>query len=186
MFVTDAMIEEMQTRFGVPAEASFAYEVTEREFNRIRASQKHDRNHDVTLYIRKDDKIVVIAKPFYPEALYRAPSGGLQPGESFDDGIKREMAEETGIDIDVDRFILKTKVRFTWGGQSIEWRSFVFAADYVTGEFEWTDTDEIREVRLARWDEFDTFGEMMRQSEIGGLHYRADLHDRVKELLAGP
>ena len=184
MFVTDAMIEEMQGRFGVPAEESFEYEVTEREYDRIRASQKHERNHDVTLYIRKDDRFVVIAKPFYPEGLYRAPSGGLQPGESFDDGIEREMAEETGVDIALDRFILKTNVRFLHEGKTILWRSFVFTADYVSGEFEWTDTDEIREVRLARMEEFDRFDAMMRASDIGGLHYRADLHERVKELMA--
>ena len=183
MFVTDTMIEKMQARFGVPAEASFEYEVTEREYDRIRASQKHERNHDVTLYIRKDDRIVVIAKPFYPEGLYRAPSGGLQPGESFEDGIEREMAEETGVDIALDRFILETNVRFSHNGKTILWRSFVFTADYVRGDFQWTDHEEIRDVQLVRLEEFDKFGEMMRQSDIGGLHYRADLHERVKELM---
>jgi ADP-ribose pyrophosphatase YjhB (NUDIX family) len=183
MFVTEEMIQEMEERHGVPAESSFSYEVTEKEYNRIRSSQKHGRNHDVTLYIRKGGKYVVIAKPFYPPGLYRAPSGGLKPGESFDDGIEREMVEETGVQVELDRFILKTYVRFTFEDRTIDWRSFVFTAEYVSGEFEWTDTDEIREVELAELEHFDKFGAMMRETDIGGLHYRADLHEKVKSLL---
>ena len=56
--------------------------------------------------------------------------------------------------------------------------------DYVRGDFQWTDHEEIREVQLVRLEEFDKFGAMMRASDIGGLHYRADLHERVKELVA--
>ncbi|HUV31711.1 MAG TPA: NUDIX hydrolase [Acidobacteriota bacterium] len=175
----------MERLYGVPGRASFAFEVSRREFDRIRFSQRNGRNHDVTLYIRKGDRLAVNAKPFYPPGLYRAPSGGLEPGEDFHDGIRREVTEEVGCEIRLDRFVLRTAATFTHGDEHIDWRSFVFTADYVRGDFRFTDTREIAEVRLARWADFDTFGRIMRQSDVGGLHYRAALHEEVERLVCG-
>ncbi len=183
MYVTNDMIDEIVSKYGKPNEATFRYDVSEKEHDLIKSSQKHGRNHDVTLYIRKDDKIAVIAKPFYPNGLYRAPSGGIHPGETFMDGLNREVGEEVGIKIAVDKFILRIAVTFVHEERIIEWRSFIFTADYISGDFSYTDKEEISEVRLAGWDEFKTFSKIMRRSDIGGLHYRAALHDKVAELI---
>jgi ADP-ribose pyrophosphatase YjhB (NUDIX family) len=183
VFVTEDMIAEMIERYGSPHEREYRFEVTSREFKRIRSSQKHGRNHDVTLYVEKDGRLIVIAKPFYPQGIYRAPSGGLNPGESFEGGITREVAEEIGCEIKLERFLLRTRVDFNHNGDTIRWRSFVFLARYVRGDFNYSDHDEIREVKLVDWEDFDDFGRWMRQTEIGGLHYRAALHETVVELL---
>lgn len=191
MFVTEDMIARMAEKFGQPERADYRIEVTSEELKRIRSSQKQGRNHDVTLYIHKDGRIVVIAKPMYPSGMYRAPSGGLNPGESIVEGIDREVAEETGCRIELERFLLHTDVTFvstdaTGDGiaNSISWRSLVFQARYLSGDFQFTDHEEIAEVRLATLDEFDDFSRIMRGTAIGGLHYRAMLHDTVKELLS--
>lgn len=207
MFVTEDMISGMVSRFGHPHEVTFRFPVLQDEFDLIRNSQKHGRRHDVTIYLRYKNKYVVIAKPFYPPGQYRAPSGGLTPRESFDNGIAREMLEETGCVISVCKFLLRTRVFFelseeppTWtgsiedsivkpehfmnrSGNIIDWCSFVFLADYVSGDFEFTDKHEISEVRLTTLDKFETFSQIMRCSKTGGLHYRAALHDTVKPLL---
>ncbi|RKX24723.1 MAG: hypothetical protein DRP45_07590 [Candidatus Zixiibacteriota bacterium] len=183
MYVTDDMIAEMAVRYGTPALKKYSFDVDEKEVNRIGSSQKHGRNHDATLYVQKDDKIVVIAKHFYPPTLYRAPSGGLDPGESFHDGINREMREEIGCEIELDRFLLQTAVTFSYGDEEIFWRSFVFLAHYVRGDFQFTDKREIREVRLVDWEQFDDYGRIMRQSDVGGFHYRAALHEKVVSLV---
>src|SRR3972149_9222707 len=115
MSVTDDMIRKMEENYGRPRRASFVVDVSGEEFARIRRSQKNGRNHDVTLYIKKKDKLVVIAKPFYPPGLYRAPSGGLKPGEGVIEGLNREMLEEAGCEIRLDRFLLRTSVTFTHG-----------------------------------------------------------------------
>lgn len=184
MFVTDDMIEGMVARYGHPHERKYRFDVSAAEIDRIRSSQKHGRNHDVTLYVRKGDQLVVIAKHMYPPDLYRAPSGGLNPGEPFESGIAREIAEETGCEIELERFLLTTAVDFRHETDNLFWRSFLFLATYKTGDFNYTDHDEIREVRLVDWSEFDSFGRIMRTSEMGGLHYRAALHETVVELMA--
>ncbi|MEA1979913.1 MAG: NUDIX hydrolase [candidate division Zixibacteria bacterium] len=183
MFVTDKMISDIIAQYGQPKLKSFDIKITEKDYQVIRSSQKNDRNHDVTLYIFKDDKIIVIAKPFYPSGLFRAPSGGLNPGEGLIEGAKREALEETGCEIEFEKFLLQTEVNFHTTNQSIKWRSFVFRAKYLSGNFEFTDKREIREVRLVKLEEFEQFSKIMRKSQIGGLHYRASLHDVIKDLL---
>src|SRR3989304_8828757 len=96
MYVTDDMIRKMEENYGRPRRASFVVDVSGEEFARIRRSQKNGRNHDVTLYIKKKDKLVVIAKPFYPPGLYRAPSGGLEPGGGGFVGVNSAGMGEAG------------------------------------------------------------------------------------------
>ena len=62
MFVTDEAIKKLVEQFGTPQRAEFLLPVGLEEFEMIRSSQKHDRSHDVTLYIFKGDKVVVHAR----------------------------------------------------------------------------------------------------------------------------
>lgn len=185
MFIKKETIENLAKQFGKPKEVSFAYDVTEEEYDRIKSSQKNGREHDVTLYIIKDKKIVVIAKHFYPKGLFRAPSGGINPGEDFAAGAKREALEETGCEVEFDIFLLKTHVQFKQkdSDKVIDWYSYVFQAKYISGDFEFTDKKEIREVALVELGQFEKYSETMRALSVGGLHYRAALHDEVKKLL---
>lgn len=182
-YVTEEMIAGMAARYGEPYERSYHLDVTAKEVARIRSSQKDGRNHDVTLYVSKGNNLLVMAKHIYPPGLYRAPSGGLKPGESFEDGIAREIAEELGCRIALDRFLLRTAARFRHDSEWVDWRSFIFLAHYVEGDFNYTDHHEIREVASVPWSDFEKFGRMMRATDLGGLHYRALLHETVVELL---
>lgn len=186
MFISRETIGSLIDRYGQPERAEFRIPVDSREFDRIKSSQKDGRSHDVTLYIVKDGKIVVIAKHFYPPGMFRAPSGGINPGENFVEGARREAREETGCEIELEKFLLISNVSFELvprDGRSINWMSYVFRARYLGGGFDFSDKREIREVRLADPSEFDQFARIMRQQPIGGLHYRAALHDAVKKLL---
>ncbi len=188
MFITDSTIKSLKNQYGNPKFESFQFEISDREEKIIRGSQKNGRKHDVTLYIIKDDQIIVIAKHFYPPDLFRAPSGGVELGEDFIAGAKREALEETGCEIEIETFLLETSVKFNKkgdeiAGNEIAWSSYVFQAKYLSGDFQFTDHKEIREVRLVKIEEFESFSNIMRSSSIGGLHYRAALHDTVKPLL---
>jgi 8-oxo-dGTP pyrophosphatase MutT (NUDIX family) len=184
MYVTDAALKPLVERYGTPQTVRFTIPIDDEQFQRIKSSQKNGRCHDFTLYIIKDDRLIVIAKHFYPPGLYRAPSGGIRPGEDILAGIRREAYEETGCEIELQRFLLRAETTFTGAPGVIKWRSLVFQAGYVSGDFQFTDHREIREVRLVSLEEFETFSAIMRRSHNGGLHYRAALHDVVKGLLS--
>jgi len=183
MFVSDQTIESWAALYGVPRTWSHRQAVTPHDYAIISGSQKHGRRHDITLYIEGDGKIAVIAKPFYPPGLYRAPSGGLEPDESLESGAAREALEETGLRIQMCNYLLVATVIFECGGKpSIEWHTHVFSATTADRTLSPTDHHEIREARWAVPDEFATFGAIMRRSQRGGLMYRAALHDQVSQI----
>ncbi len=186
MFITPDVIERLKSEFGPPEYEDFHIAVSQKEIDFIRSTQKDGRRHDVTLYIVKDKQLVVIAKHFYPPGMFRAPSGGVNRGEDLVDGALREALEETGCRIELDRFLLVTNVLFEHNvdpPDELLWHSYVFQAHYISGDFQFTDKHEIREVRLARLEEFTSFAKIMRQMDIGGLRYRAALHERIAPLL---
>jgi 8-oxo-dGTP pyrophosphatase MutT (NUDIX family) len=188
MYITQEMVSNVEERFGVPDVIPFAYEMKPVEFEAVRRSQKNGRAHDVTLFIVADGRLVVIRKPMYPPGAYRAPSGGVAPGELFEAGALREAREETGLTVILDRYLLRARVRFTCGSLAIAWTTHVLAArpdpsgPAVTAETELIpeDTEEVAGVRLA------TVGELqgdiktaLLSARSTGLRYRADLTDQV-------
>jgi 8-oxo-dGTP pyrophosphatase MutT (NUDIX family) len=184
MYITADAISELERSYGAPVEVALAYEMTAREFEMVRGSQKHGRSHDVTLFILCDDQVVVISKPMYPLGAYRAPSGGIAPGESIEVGAIREAREETGLIIQLTSYVLRAKVRFTCDGQVIDWTTHVFSARPTGGVLAPIDTREIVEARLATVAELrGSIRDALLRSGSTGLRYRAELTDLVVEQL---
>lgn len=184
MFITAEIISEVEDKYGTPDEVTLAYEMTPREFDMVRRSQKHERAHDVTLFIRRAGYIVVIKKPMYPPRAYRAPSGGIHPGEPFEDGARREAYEETGLDVALERYVLRARVAFTCAERVINWTTHVFTASVVSGMLQPIDTHEISEARYATVEELrGSIRQALLDSGSTGLRYRAELGDLVLNAL---
>lgn len=180
MYVTAEIVREVEQRFGVAEEIRMAYEMTEREFDMVRRSQKNQRAHDVTMFILRADYVVVIKKPMYPPGAYRAPSGGINPEEPFEEGALREAYEETGLSVALERYLLRVQVDFTCAGKVIHWTSHVFTARILDGLLQPVDTHEIVEARFASFDELrGDIRKAMLDSGSTGLRYRAELNDLV-------
>lgn len=180
MYVSDEVILEIEKKYGEPEQVLLAYEMAASEFNMVRGSQKHGRAHDITLFIIENNQIVVIRKPMYPVGAYRAPSGGLAPGEPFEDGALREAYEETGLIVSLENYLLRVKVSFNHGGESILWTTHVLSAKAIGGSLEPVDTHEIIEARLANVSELrGSIRGALLASGSTGLRYRADLNDMV-------
>jgi len=183
MYFTARMIQEVANHYGYPPIIRLDAPISQQEFDFIRSTQSFGRCHDLTFYIFKNDKIIVNAKHHYPPGLFRAPSGGLKPGEDFHDGAYREIYEETGVKVELRRYILQVHVNFLWGKRVIPWRSHVFTARYISGRLRPVDIREIREVALADLSDFEKYKKIIGNLESGGLHYRARLHDEVVRFL---
>ncbi|MDE3258468.1 MAG: NUDIX domain-containing protein [Gemmatimonadota bacterium] len=55
------------------------------------------------------------------------PGGGLEPGESDEDALRREVAEETGATrFSVDRLVLTRRVEFTWDHRDYSQREYFY------------------------------------------------------------
>lgn len=212
MYVTAEMIRDIERRFGTPVEISRRYEMTAEQLAVVRLGTRHGRCHDVTLVIVEGRNAVVTKKPSYPDGAYRTPSGGIEPGEPFEAGAKREAKEETGLEIELERYLIRANVEFRRLGfhpdrsrpndQRLEgergrdgvptyetsdvilWTSHVLQARPIGGMLQPIDTREIVE---ARWATFDEIRGPIRQALLDsgspGLRYRAELDGLAVELL---
>jgi 8-oxo-dGTP pyrophosphatase MutT (NUDIX family) len=180
-------LEDIEKRFGIPLQLSMSVPMSSSEFQNLKDSMRDGRNSDVTLFIFNDNKIIVIAKPWYPQGLYRAPSGGLLPDEDLELCALREAYEETGAKIKLEKYILRIYVTFTSYEDKVNWTSHVFTAKYLSGDLKPIDTREIKEVNLLSLDELAALKEKLLTSDSGGLHYRAALTEAaIKEIKSSP
>ena len=120
----------------------------------------------------------------YPVGAYRAPSGGVEPGEPFEAGALREGCEETGLSIALEEYVIQAQVKFTHQTGVIDWTSHVFTARKIGGELQPIDTHEIVEARLVTVREImGDIRDALLASGSTGLRYRSDLNDIVMRRL---
>ena len=184
-YVTDEMIARMEERYGRPRRLSLVCEIMPPEKTMLQGSRKHGRNHDITLFIFRDRRYLefaAIAKHMFPPGAWRAPSGAAEPGEDLESGALREGKEETGLDIELDRFILHIDVRFTCGSQAEDWRSLVFTAFSDGADLCHIDEEEIRETRwLSPVELQGPVRGVLLETGMGLFAYRVALHDAAVE-----
>ncbi|MBN4056765.1 NUDIX hydrolase [bacterium AH-315-J21] len=184
MFVTKKLTTEAEVLYGVPVDKHITAPLTEDELDFIKKTQKRGREHDVTFLIfNSAGQIAVMNKHGYPEGLFRPPSGGLDPDESFTDGIKREAYEETGLEIELEKYILRVTVDFTSETRTLRWYTHVFICKALSATITPHDTQEIREAKWAEMSIFDEFRERVKNYKSGGIQYRRMLHEEILKLL---
>jgi ADP-ribose pyrophosphatase YjhB (NUDIX family) len=96
-----AEIERLVYRYGsprrirAPIDASFDDPI-----------RKDDRFGEVCMAIRRPNGTLLVSiKTFYPRGAYRLPTGGIHHGEQIGDALVREAHEETGLELEVIRFL---------------------------------------------------------------------------------
>jgi 8-oxo-dGTP pyrophosphatase MutT (NUDIX family) len=184
MYLSTAEIARMEGLYGTPVEERLCIEMAPREWKVLKRSQSNGRAHDVTLFVLRDGLLAAIAKHPYPPGIYRAPSGGVLPGETMEAGIAREMMEETGLEVRLKRYVLRVRVDFLHGGEMVRWTTHVFTGEALPGEMAPLDLEEIREARWVSLEELSgRIQSTLLASDSAGLRYRAWLHDRVMKLL---
>jgi 8-oxo-dGTP pyrophosphatase MutT (NUDIX family) len=186
--IDPAELESIINEYGSPQRLHFRADFAEFECELVRRSASKNRYHDITCFIPRDGGYVGIQKPGYAgSGIFRAPSGGANFGESLRKAAVREMYEETGLKIQLIRFILDLTLDVVCSEGVIPWRSLVFLVKATGGEMKPIDTHEIFDIRVVSREEM--LGEITRlmdESGWGGFKYRAFLtklfFERMDEL----
>jgi len=175
--VGDAVIASLRDRYGEPAALRWDGEITAEEW--AVATYNPARTHDVTLFILDPaQRLALIRKPHFAPQVWRPPGGGIKPGEDFVAGAVREALEETGLHVELRRYLVAADAVFHANGRELPWRTHVFLAETDDEQLAPNDPEEIAE---ARWGTLDELAGPLREALLGTARalwrYRVALHD---------
>ena len=185
MHLTEDILAPIRERYGEPAVLEWESEISEREYGT--ATYDPLRTHDVTLFIFNSNRLALIRKSMFPPGVWRPPSGGVKPGEDFVEAVQREAFEETGLRVELERYLVEAQARFVYRPPELDWRTHVFLARTVDENLEPRDTEEIAG---ARWGTLEELAGPLRERLLATGHafwrYRVALHDAALATLRRP
>ena len=133
--------------------------------------QRPDRFAEVCMVIRRrNGKVPLSIKTFYPRGAYRLPTGGIHHGERIIDALRRETEEETGLETVTERFLAWITYRPVSAPDAPPlFHTFAFLLEEVGGRFHTSDLEE----QIEEWIEV----------EPAAL---ADVADRLDRITSAP
>jgi 8-oxo-dGTP diphosphatase len=184
MHLDDAALAPLRKRFGDPRLLDWNGEISDAEW--ALATYNPTRTHDVTLFVLDDDeRLALIRKPHFADGVWRPPGGGIKPGEDVVAGAVREALEETGLHVELDRYLVATSAVFRNGDQELHWRTHVVSARAHDDTLAPADQTEIA---AARWGTLAELGGPLRERLLATgrafWRYRVALHDAALSALA--
>ena len=107
----------------------------------------------VGVIIIKDSKVVLLQrKNAHGEGTWCFPGGHLEPRESWEDCAKREVLEETGMNIKNIRFAGVTNDIFEEEGK--HYITIFMLSDWESGEAEITEPEKCTDIEWFDWNNF--------------------------------
>jgi len=184
MHVGDELLAPVRDLLGTPAVLPWAGEISDVEWEI--ATYNPLRTHDVTLFILDPARrIALIRKPHFAAGVWRPPGGGIKPGEDFVAGAVREALEETGLRVELRRYLVVSDATFRNAGRVLPWQTHVFLAETEDAELKPADTEEIAG---ARWGTLDELAGPLRERLLAEgrafWRYRIALHDAALAALS--
>jgi 8-oxo-dGTP pyrophosphatase MutT (NUDIX family) len=182
MHVDEAMLAPLRKVYGEPAILTWEGEISEAEHGL--ATYNPRRRHDVTIFITNGERLALIRKPHFDEGVWRPPGGGIKPGEDPVAAMEREALEETGLRIEVRRYLVLARALFLYRPADVPWRTHVFHATTRDTAIEARDLEEIE---AARWGTLEELAGPLRTRLLttgrAFWRYRVALHDAALEAL---
>ena len=143
--INEVEISELNADYGPGERRQVALEVSAQTFDdwlRKMVTKANRRGEVVLVIQRPDGQTLLHTKRFYPEGVYRLPTGGVHPDESVLSGAVREAREETGLTVTVDGFLGTVEYEFCHEGRWLFFVSYVLLLQANDHRPEVQDPDE--------------------------------------------
>lgn len=153
-------LRQLARRYGQPLIETIELAST----GRFDPLTKTDRYGEVCMVIRRPNgHLLTMTKTTYPPNVYRLPTGGINHVESVLDALLRETQEETGLQVNVERFL--AAAAYCIPGQDYpSFYTFAFLLDEVGGMLGVIDEDEqIEDFREIRSEDLLTVAQNLEQ-----------------------
>ncbi len=145
-----------------------------------------DRRGEVVFAIRQPNgRILLHTKRSYRQPIYRLPTGGIRPDEAVEAALYREVDEETGQEVVVERFLGILDCCFHYNGSQVRFPSYVFYLRSLTSQLESRDGEVLhfRTVSLPRLRWVAAGLRSLNGDRRSWGQWRALAHDLVYQLL---
>ncbi|MFA7282550.1 MAG: NAD(+) diphosphatase [Sterolibacterium sp.] len=126
----------------------------------------------VMALVRRERSLLLARSPHFPEGMFSALAGFVEPGESLEETLRREVREEVGVEIGNLRY---------FGSQSWPFPHslmIAFVADYLGGEI----VPQPGEIEAAEWFNIDSLPRLPHRISIA----RRLIDANVAEIAATP
>ncbi|GAC1454821.1 MAG: NUDIX hydrolase [Ktedonobacteraceae bacterium] len=153
---------------------------------------KIDRYGEVCMVVRRrNGRLITAIKTFYPKDAYRLLTGGINYGERVFDALLRETHEETGLEVNVHRFLVALAYHLNSDDKTSVFYTFALLLDEVGGTLGVLDENErVEAFREVSVEDLPKMANTLRyiqhepSREIGGNwsdwgRFRAAVHDAV-------
>lgn len=176
-------IEELARRYGAPLRRDVPL-ATSGLFDPL---GKPDRHGEVCMVIRRPSGTLITArKTFYPAHAYRLLTGGIRHGEPLYDALLRETEEETGLEVEISRFLAVVgydvqRPRRHKGAPASGrlFHTFAFLLEERGGTLACYDPDErLEDFREIAIDELPALAEQLDQL---GQQFDPEIHGRWRD-----
>jgi 8-oxo-dGTP pyrophosphatase MutT (NUDIX family) len=144
-----------------------------------------NRTEEIVLVLPRTNGLLLHSKRFYPSGIYRIPTGGVAEGEGILDAARREVREETGLELEPTRFLFHLRYPGRPGSPGKAFHSLAFL--FPTSDAEARPIDQSEEIdswRTAAWAELPLIIETLESLESGWIgwgQFRALAHSFLLE-----
>ena len=129
--------------------------------------------------VRKDNEFLLVREARMDKGLWNQPGGWLDKGENLVDGARREVKEETGLDVQIKGLLgvfNLVKRNHPEAKTDIHCVKIIFAAEVVGGELSF-DKDEITEARWFSQEEI----ERMEKDELRDMDIKIEVKNFIED-----
>ncbi len=180
-------VAELAALYGQPVYRSHNIQADEYIYS-YRWRKDSDRRAEVVFAIQNTaGGIWVHAKPHYPAHIFRLPSGGVHWDEAIEAGMLREVEEETGLTVSIERFVGLVEYHFYHGDSTVMFASYVFHLKSAGGAPIIHASEQISEFRTVAPQQLCEVAANLRNlngNRRGWGQWRAFAHDVIYEYLS--
>lgn len=183
--IDEAEVTALAAAYGQPRRVQRQLEIGPELFQ-TRFKRLDNRRGEVVLALeRPAGTLLLHSKAHYEAGIYRLLSGGINRGETVLAAVHREVAEETGLCVTVEKFIAVLDMVFCFGPIAVPFPSYVFHVREAGGTLR-PDQREISGLRAVVPDELPQIAatlQGLRGPRADWGRWRAIPHELVAEAL---